>query len=48
MLNELEGIIDGRNADESRKNKNGVGVVPYNILKTYSESGVTSTRVPNR
>ncbi|KAK9058562.1 hypothetical protein SSX86_023404 [Deinandra increscens subsp. villosa] len=46
-LKELEGIIDGRNADASRKNRNGVGVVPYNLLKPYSESGVTGMGVPN-
>ncbi|CAH1441574.1 unnamed protein product [Lactuca virosa] len=46
-LKELEGIIDGRNADESRKNRNGVGVVPYNLLKPFSEPGVTSMGVPN-
>ncbi|KAI3683477.1 hypothetical protein L1987_83981 [Smallanthus sonchifolius] len=46
-LMELEGIIDGRNADESRKNRNGVGVVPYNLLKPYSEAGVTGMGVPN-
>ncbi|KAL8262954.1 hypothetical protein R6Q59_024303 [Mikania micrantha] len=46
-LKELEGIIDGRNADESRKNRNGVGVVPYNLLKPYSEPGVTGMGVPN-
>nr|KAJ0226159.1 hypothetical protein LSAT_V11C100026710 [Lactuca sativa] len=46
-LKELEGIIDERNADESRKNRNGVGVVPYNLLKPFSEPGVTSMGVPN-
>ncbi|KAI3511720.1 hypothetical protein L1887_18877 [Cichorium endivia] len=40
-LKELDGIIDGRNADESRKNRNGVGVVPYNLLKPLSEPGTT-------
>ncbi|KAD3337224.1 hypothetical protein E3N88_32744 [Mikania micrantha] len=40
-LKELEGIIDGRNADDNLKNRNGVGVVPYNLLKPYSEPGVT-------
>ncbi|PWA77612.1 linoleate 13S-lipoxygenase 2-1 protein [Artemisia annua] len=46
-LKELEGIIDSRNADETRKNRNGVGVSPYNLLKPYSEAGVTSMGVPN-
>ncbi|KAI3743195.1 hypothetical protein L1987_60901 [Smallanthus sonchifolius] len=46
-LKELEGIIDGRNADETRKNRNGVGVIPYNLLKPVSEPGVTGQGVPN-
>lgn len=46
-LKELEGIIDSRNADETRKNRNGVGVIPYNLLKPFSEAGVTSMGVPN-
>ncbi|KAK9068666.1 hypothetical protein SSX86_012781 [Deinandra increscens subsp. villosa] len=46
-LKELEGIIDDRNADQTRKNRNGAGVVPYNLLKPFSESGVTGMGVPN-
>ncbi|KAF5822886.1 putative linoleate 13S-lipoxygenase [Helianthus annuus] len=46
-LKELEGVIDARNADESRRNRNGVGVVPYNLLKPFSEPGVTGMGVPN-
>ncbi|KAJ9558916.1 hypothetical protein OSB04_013530 [Centaurea solstitialis] len=46
-LKELEGIIDGRNTDDKLKNRNGVGVVPYTLLKPYSEPGVTSMGVPN-
>ncbi|KAJ0502800.1 putative linoleate 13S-lipoxygenase [Helianthus annuus] len=46
-LKELERIIDGRNADETLKNRNGVGVVPYNLLKPFSEAGVTGMGVPN-
>ncbi|PWA77611.1 linoleate 13S-lipoxygenase 2-1 protein [Artemisia annua] len=46
-LKELEGIIDLRNADETRKNRNGVGVIPYNLLKPFSKAGVTSMGVPN-
>ncbi|TRO70583.1 hypothetical protein FKB34_17480, partial [Glycocaulis profundi] len=41
------GIIDARNADETLKNRNGVGVIPYNLLKPFSEPGVTSMGVPN-
>ncbi|KAJ0735702.1 putative linoleate 13S-lipoxygenase [Helianthus annuus] len=46
-VQKLGTIIDGRNADESLKNRNGVGVVPYNILKPSSEAGVTGIGVPN-
>ncbi|KAJ0793132.1 putative linoleate 13S-lipoxygenase [Helianthus annuus] len=46
-LKELEGVIDARNADESRRNRNGVGVVPYNLLKPFSAPGVTGMGVPN-
>ncbi|KAJ0876564.1 putative linoleate 13S-lipoxygenase [Helianthus annuus] len=46
-LKELEGIIDGRNADENLKNRNGAGVVPYNLLKPYSDPGVTGQGIPN-
>ncbi|KAK1426305.1 hypothetical protein QVD17_14976 [Tagetes erecta] len=46
-LKELEGVIDERNGDENRKNRNGVGVVPYNLLKPFSEAGVTGMGVPN-
>ncbi|KAL2940902.1 Linoleate 13S-lipoxygenase 2-1 chloroplastic [Bienertia sinuspersici] len=46
-LKELEGIIDERNANESLKNRNGAGIVPYELLKPFSEPGVTSMGVPN-
>ncbi|KAM0065252.1 putative linoleate 13S-lipoxygenase [Helianthus debilis subsp. tardiflorus] len=48
-VQKLGTIIDGRNADESLKNRNGVGVgvVPYNLLKPSSEAGVTGMGVPN-
>ncbi|XP_050221913.1 linoleate 13S-lipoxygenase 2-1, chloroplastic-like [Mercurialis annua] len=45
-LKELEGIIDGRNADPSLKNRNGAGIPPYELLKPFSEPGVTSKGVP--
>ncbi|KAK9157038.1 hypothetical protein Scep_003612 [Stephania cephalantha] len=44
---ELTGIIDGRNLDEGLLNRNGAGVVPYELLKPRSESGVTGMGVPN-
>ncbi|XP_048323897.2 linoleate 13S-lipoxygenase 2-1, chloroplastic [Ziziphus jujuba] len=43
----LEGIIDGRNADAKHfKNRTGAGVVPYELLKPFSEDGVTGKGVP--
>ncbi|KAL4591427.1 hypothetical protein LXL04_004391 [Taraxacum kok-saghyz] len=46
-LKELEGVIDGRNADERLKNRNGVGIPAYQLLKPYSKPGVTGMGVPN-
>ncbi|KAL2470533.1 Lipoxygenase 2 [Abeliophyllum distichum] len=46
-LKEIEGIIDARNADSSLKNRFGAGVVPYQLLKPFSEEGVTGMGVPN-
>ncbi|KAI3791338.1 hypothetical protein L2E82_05102 [Cichorium intybus] len=46
-LKELEGIIDGRNADERLRNRNGVGIPPYQLLKPVSKPGVTGMGVPN-
>ncbi|KAL9455290.1 hypothetical protein AB3S75_010660 [Citrus x aurantiifolia] len=43
---ELEGIIDERNADMKLKNRNGAGVVPYELLKPFSGRGVTEKGVP--
>ncbi|KAE9616565.1 hypothetical protein Lal_00034877 [Lupinus albus] len=45
-LMELEGIVDERNADRTRKNRNGAGIVPYELLKPKSEPGVTGKGVP--
>uniref|UniRef100_UPI00397F4DA1 lipoxygenase family protein n=1 Tax=Salmonella sp. s60930 TaxID=3159725 RepID=UPI00397F4DA1 len=45
-LKTLEGIIDGRNADWNLKNRCGAGVVPYELLKPFSEPGVTGKGVP--
>ncbi|KAL6563974.1 hypothetical protein OROHE_005214 [Orobanche hederae] len=46
-LKEIEEIIDGRNADTSCMNRAGAGVVPYKLLKPFSEAGVTGKGVPN-
>ncbi|XP_038697093.1 linoleate 13S-lipoxygenase 2-1, chloroplastic-like [Tripterygium wilfordii] len=46
-LKELEGIIDGRNADLALANRSGAGIVPYELLKPFSGTGVTGKGVPN-
>ncbi|KAM3741062.1 hypothetical protein ACB098_08G147300 [Castanea mollissima] len=46
-LMELEGTIDERNANKDLKNRNGAGVVPYELLKPFSPPGVTGKGVPN-
>lgn len=46
-LKEFEGIIDARNADRNLKNRSGAGIVPYELLKPFSEPGVTAKGVPN-
>ncbi|KAL7113344.1 hypothetical protein ACP275_04G055700 [Erythranthe tilingii] len=43
----IEGIIDARNADTNLRNRVGAGVVPYQLLKPFSEPGVTGKGVPN-
>lgn len=45
-LKELEGIIDDRNENKSLRNRCGAGVVPYQLLKPFSEPGVTGQGVP--
>ncbi|XP_022148710.1 linoleate 13S-lipoxygenase 2-1, chloroplastic-like [Momordica charantia] len=45
-MKNLEVIIDRRNADFSLKNRTGAGVSPYELLKPFSESGVTGKGVP--
>lgn len=45
-LKEIEGIIDSRNADTNLKNRNGAGVVPYELMKPFSGPGVTGKGVP--
>lgn len=46
-LKELEKKIDERNADSNLKNRNGAGVLPYELLKPFSKAGVTGMGVPN-
>ncbi|PAN36254.1 hypothetical protein PAHAL_6G260300 [Panicum hallii] len=46
-LKEIEGIIDGRNADRRLRNRCGAGIVPYQLMKPFSEAGVTGKGIPN-
>ncbi|GMY16383.1 Linoleate 13S-lipoxygenase 2-1, chloroplastic [Fagus crenata] len=45
-LKEHEGTIDERNANKDLKNRNGAGIVPYELLKPFSPPGVTGKGVP--
>ncbi|KAJ7980729.1 Lipoxygenase [Quillaja saponaria] len=45
-LTELEEIIDARNANLDLKNRSGAGILPYELLKPFSEAGVTGQGVP--
>ncbi|TXG73179.1 hypothetical protein EZV62_001758 [Acer yangbiense] len=45
-LKEFEGIVDERNANPDLSNRNGAGMVPYELLKPFSEPGVTGKGVP--
>ncbi|XP_078154303.1 lipoxygenase 2.3, chloroplastic-like [Carex rostrata] len=46
-MHEIEGIIDARNLDKSLKNRCGAGIVPYELLKPFSDPGVTGKGIPN-
>ncbi|PIA53433.1 hypothetical protein AQUCO_00900190v1 [Aquilegia coerulea] len=46
-LTEVCGIMDARNADPKLLNRTGAGVVPYELLKPFSEPGMTGMGVPN-
>ncbi|XP_021753065.1 linoleate 13S-lipoxygenase 2-1, chloroplastic-like [Chenopodium quinoa] len=46
-LKALEDEIDKRNGNKDFKNRNGVGVVPYEFFKRQSECGITGKGVPN-
>ncbi|XP_027354098.1 linoleate 13S-lipoxygenase 2-1, chloroplastic-like isoform X2 [Abrus precatorius] len=45
-LNKLEALIDERNENTNLKNRNGAGIVPYELLKPFSKPGVTGMGVP--
>ncbi|KAF5748778.1 hypothetical protein HS088_TW04G00736 [Tripterygium wilfordii] len=46
-IEQIEGIIDKRNADKNLNNRCGAGVLPYELLKPFSNPGVTGKGVPN-
>ncbi|ERN13790.1 lipoxygenase 6, chloroplastic [Amborella trichopoda] len=46
-LEEIDIIINKRNADKSLKNRNGAGIPPYELLLPSSEPGVTGRGIPN-
>ncbi|KAI9082409.1 hypothetical protein K1719_035832 [Acacia pycnantha] len=46
-LKEIEEIIDARNGDEKLRNRNGAGIVPYELMKPFSGPGVTGKGIPN-
>ncbi|XP_043690870.1 linoleate 13S-lipoxygenase 2-1, chloroplastic-like isoform X1 [Telopea speciosissima] len=46
-LKEIEAIIDARNTDLKLKNRTGAGIVPYQLLKPFSDSGLTGMGIPN-
>lgn len=43
----IEGIVDARNANQELRNRCGAGIVPYELLKPFSEPGVTGMGIPN-
>ncbi|KAK7262559.1 hypothetical protein RJT34_30133 [Clitoria ternatea] len=45
-LQKLETLIDERNENTKLKNRNGAGIVPYELLKPFSKPGVTGMGVP--
>lgn len=47
QLKEVEGIIDGRNKDRKLKNRCGAGILPYQLMKPFSQPGVTGMGIPN-
>ncbi|XP_061361375.1 linoleate 13S-lipoxygenase 2-1, chloroplastic-like isoform X1 [Gastrolobium bilobum] len=45
-LKKIETLIDERNENTNLKNRNGAGVIPYELLKPFSKPGVTGMGVP--
>ncbi|KAF7056054.1 hypothetical protein CFC21_063508 [Triticum aestivum] len=47
QLKAVEGIIDERNKNRMLKNRCGAGILPYQLMKPFSEPGVTGKGIPN-
>ncbi|PON69728.1 Lipoxygenase [Parasponia andersonii] len=45
-MNDIEHIIDERNANEDLRNRHGAGILAYELLKPFSDKGVTNKGVP--
>ena len=45
-LKKIEEIIDSRNMDSGLRNRNGVGMMPYELMKPFSGAGVTAKGIP--
>ena len=45
-MKELERIIEERNKNKDLKNRNGAGIMPYELLQPFSQPGVTGKGVP--
>ncbi|XP_058071094.1 linoleate 13S-lipoxygenase 2-1, chloroplastic-like [Magnolia sinica] len=45
-MEEIEGIIDERNSNMNLRNRTGAGVVPYELMKPFSEAGRTGKGIP--
>jgi lipoxygenase len=46
-LKEIEGIIDARNLNPKLRNRSGAGIVPYKLMKPFSDAGATGMGIPN-
>lgn len=46
-MKNIERLIDQRNTNTNLKNRNGAGIVPYELLKPFSKPGITGMGVPN-
>ncbi|XP_031473610.1 linoleate 13S-lipoxygenase 2-1, chloroplastic-like [Nymphaea colorata] len=45
-LKQIERIIDERNTNRELRNRSGAGILPYELLKPFSQPGVTGKGIP--